>query len=134
MLVVFCFLALHNSAIFAQNDEQTMHEIAEAQLVAYNKGDVEEFMKVFHDDISIWNYGDTVPRVEGFKNVKSIYKDLFESSPNLNSEVINRSVIGNKILDYEYITGRRGSKEATFLIMIYEIKDGKIFKATAIRD
>ena len=122
------------SLLFAFSQQaMTPAEIAEAQLIAYNNGDVESFMKVFHEEISIWNYGDSEPRISGFENVKKVYKDLFESSPNLHSEVINRSVIGNKVLDYEYITGRNGNSEPFFLIMIYEIKDNKIYKATSIR-
>jgi hypothetical protein len=123
--------------VFAQEDKQelTPAELAEAQLIAYNNGDVESFMAVFHEDISIWNFGDNEPQVKGFEEVKKIYAALFEASPNLNSKVVNRTIIGNKVLDYEYITGRGGNfNEPFFLVMIYEMKEGKIWKATAIRE
>jgi hypothetical protein len=111
---------------------QSPTDVAEAQLKAYNKGNIDEFMEVFSEDITLWNLGEAVPWAAGAENVREIYAKLFASSPDLNSEVISRTVIGNKVLDYERITGRKGG-DVFFLIMVYEIKDGKIFRATAIR-
>lgn len=132
---VLLFFICFTSNFFAQDDTvMTPAELAEAQLIAYNNGDVESFMAVFHEDISIWNLGDTIPRFEGFENVKKVYAELFEKSPNLHSKVVNRTIIGNRVLDYEYITGRGGDNPPFFLVMIYEVKEGKIWKATAIRE
>jgi hypothetical protein len=111
---------------------QTPSDIAEAQLKAYNERDIDAFMAVFSDDVTLWNLGDTLPWANGAAKAREIYANLFASSPDLHSEVLTRTVIGNKVLDYERITGRKGG-EVLFLIMIYEIKDGKIFRATAIR-
>lgn len=114
---------------------QSPREVAQDQLEAYNNKDIEAFMKVFSSDIELWTLGDSIPSVQGFESVKKVYKNLFEKSPNLHSEVINRTIIGNKVIDYEIITGRSGSKSGTpfYLVMIYEIRDGKIFRATAVR-
>lgn len=135
---LLCIISLLFAAqLQAQEEvkELTPAELAEAQLIAYNNGDIESFMAVFHEDISIWNFGDTEPRVQGFDAVKKVYAALFEASPNLHSKVVNRTIIGNKVMDYEYITGRGGDDNAPFfLVMIYEMKDGKIWKATAIRE
>jgi hypothetical protein len=133
-LLLFFALLFSVTLLGQAEKENTPAEIVEAQLVAYNVGDIDAFMAVFHDDISIWNFGDEKPRVEGFEQVKNIYAQLFEASPNLHSKVVNRTIIGNKVLDYEYISGRGGDKPPFFLIMVYEIKDNKIWKATAIRE
>ena len=111
---------------------QSPSDVAEAQLKAYNAGDIDAFMAVFSEDITLWNLGDSTPWASGADQVGSIYEKLFASSPELHSEVLSRTVIGNKVLDYERITGRKGS-DVLFLIMVYEIRDGKIFRATAIR-
>ena len=111
---------------------QSPTDVAEAQLKAYNKGNINDFMEVFSEDITLWNLGDSAPWAVGAANVREIYSNLFASSPDLHSEVLTRTVIGNKVLDYERIIGREGG-EVLFLIMVYEIKDGKIFRATAIR-
>jgi len=111
---------------------QSPSEVAEAQLKAYNAKDIDAFMAVFSEDVTLWNLGDSLPWSSGSTRTREIYSNLFNSSPDLNSEVLSRTVIGNKVLDYERITGRKGG-DVLFLIMVYEIKDGKIFRATAIR-
>ena len=130
----FCFFIVNFS--FTQNNSESAQSpmmLAQKQLDAYNNGDIEAFMEVFHEEISIWDFNANSPSIDGFENAKKRYKDLFNSSPNLHCEVVNRSAIGNKVLDYEIVTGIRGSDEVVTLIMVYEIKDGKIWKATAIR-
>lgn len=37
------------------------------------------------------------------------------------------------VIDHEYITGARGSKEAFEIVLIYEVDNDKIIKMTAIR-
>lgn len=129
--LVISFISCCNFT-FSQQDSP-LH-LAQAQLDAYNKGDIDAFMKCFHEDISIWQLGAEAPSIDGFDAVKNAYKELFEASPDLYCEVINRSAVGNKVLDYEKVTGRKGSDKTLFLIMIYEIKDGKIWKCTSVRE
>lgn len=133
-LLFFLFVVVSGVIYCQEKDSFSPAELAEAQLIAYNKGDIDAFMEVFHEEISIWNFGEDTSRFEGHQNVWEVYATLFENSPNLNSKVVNRTIIGNKVLDYEYITGRVGDNPPFFLIMIYEIKDNKIWKATAIRE
>lgn len=133
-LLFFLFVVVSGVIYSQEKDSFSPAEITEAQLIAYNNGDIDAFMEVFHQDISIWNFGEDTPRFEGHQTVWEVYATLFENSPNLNSKVVNRTIIGDKVLDYEYITGRGGDNPPFFLIMIYEIKDNKIWKATAIRE
>jgi hypothetical protein len=90
-------------------------------------------MNVFSADIELWRLGDTIPSVKGYENVRNVYANLFETSPNLYSEVLNRTILVNKVIDYEKITGRN-SGDVLFLIMIYEVRDGKIVRATSVRE
>lgn len=126
--LIFLFLVI-SSLGFSQSPS----DIAEAQLKAYNAHDIDAFMAVFSEDVALWNLGDSTFWASGAAQVRTTYAKLFASSPDLHSEVLSRTVIGNKVLDYERITGRKGS-DVLFLIMVYEIKDGKIFRATAIRE
>jgi hypothetical protein len=113
---------------------QTVDQVVQQQLEAYNRRDIDEFMAVFHIDVELWTLGSEAPNAVGWEDVKKLYADLFTISPELNSTVLNRSVIGNKVIDYERISGRKGTSEDVFLIMIYEIKDGLIWKAWAVRE
>ncbi len=115
--------------IFSQTPEQ----VVQRQLEAYNEGNIDKFMAVFSDDIELWTLGESQPWSKGHEAVKAVYANLFKNSPDLHSVVMNRSVIGNKVIDYERITGRNGG-EVLYLVMIYEVRDGKIFRATAVRE
>lgn len=117
-------------ASFAQEPEK----VVQLQLEAYNARDIDSFMAVFHDEIELWTLGSETPTAIGLEKVREIYSALFQQSPELHSTVINRSVIGNKVIDYERISGRKGAKEDIFLIMIYEVNDHKIVRAWAVRE
>ena len=125
--LIFAFSLM--SSIFAQSPEQ----VVQLQLEAYNEGDIDKFMSVFSEDIQLWTLGESQPWSKGMDSVRSVYANLFENSPNLHSVVMTRSIIGNKVIDYERITGRNGGK-VLYLVMIYEVRDGKIFRATAVRE
>jgi hypothetical protein len=113
---------------------QSADQIVQQQLEAYNARNIDDFMAVFHQDIEIWTLGADSPTVVGWEKVKGIYQELFLLSPELHSKVLNRSVIGNRVIDYERISGRKGSKEDLFLVMIYEVEEGKIRRAWAVRE
>lgn len=134
MKKILFVLLLLSAVSFAQSPEEKAVQVVQAQLEAYNQQDIKAFMKVFSEDISIYNFGDSNPIASGKEKVTEVYKNLFESSPNLHSQVVNRSVIGNTVLDYEIISGRQGSNEISKIIAIYEIEDGLIKKATFIRE
>lgn len=141
IIIISIFSVFLSNFTFAQETNQNASAnidlnpvvLVQKQLEAYNERDIDAFMAVFHKEISLWEFDHEKPKVEGFEAVKEVYNELFEDSPELHSEVVNRSTMGNKVLDYELVTGIRGSDETMTLIMLYEIKDGKIWKATAIR-
>ncbi len=113
---------------------QTPREVVQDQLDAYNAKDLDAFLKVFSEHAKAFNYGDENPFIEGKENFRRTYGNLFKSSPELNSQVISRQVIGNTVIDYEYITGRQGSEAPLLLIAIYLVENGKIVRCDFIRE
>ena len=113
----------------AQNPEA----IVQANLEAYNKHDIDTFMEYMADDIEMYNMGECEPYLKGKENVKARYAAYFEKSPDLHSDIKQRIVFDNQVIDHEYITGANGSKEPFELIFIYEVRDGLIVKTTSIR-
>ena len=113
---------------------QSADQVVQQQLDAYNSRNIDAFMALFHSDIEIWTLGADTPSFVGWEKVKEMYWELFEQSPELHSNVLNRSVIGNRVIDYERISGRKGSSEDIFLVMIYEVEEGKIRRAWALRE
>jgi hypothetical protein len=63
-----------------------------------------------------------------------VYKELFDLSPKLHSTILKRITFDNKVIDHESIVGRRGADDVFEIVLIYEVKDNKIFKMTTIRN
>lgn len=112
---------------------QTPEQIVQYNLDCYNKRDIEGFMSGFSDNIELYTFPDTTPSVVGKADVRAVYQNLFEKSPNLRSTIIKRIVFNNKIIDHESIVGRMGSTTPVEMVLIYEVKEDKIFRVTAIR-
>jgi hypothetical protein len=115
------------------NEESIAVHIVQQQLDAYNAQNIEAFIALFDEKAEIFNLGQATPIASGKEAIFQIYDNLFKQSPHLHSEVVNRSVIGNKVIDYELITGRAGSNELTYIVAIYEIENALIKRCYFIR-
>ena len=107
--------------------------IVQANLDAYNALDLEGFMSYFSSDIQIRDFDSGEVTAMGLEAVRKVYDRLFRASPELHSRILKRTVFGNKVIDHEYITGRNGSVEPLELVLIYEVRDGKIFRISVMR-
>lgn len=131
LFALFLYLPI---SLFAQSIEEIATQVAQDQLIAYNNKDINTFMSLFNEDASIYNFGNCTPIASGKSIIREIYHKLFEASQNLKCQVVNRSVIGNQVLDYEIITGRENNDEILKVIAIYEIENKLIKKITFIRE
>lgn len=132
-ILTLVLMATFASAVQAQKNSP--EQVVQAQLEAYNARDIEAFMATFDASASLWNFGETEPIASGADALRTIYQRVFDQSPNLNSTVINRTVIGSKVIDYEVIVGRSSTDNSPMhLVMIYEVRKGKIVKAVAVRN
>jgi hypothetical protein len=113
--------------------DTTVEEVVQQNVQCYNRRDIDGFTSTFSDDIALYLFGEDSPTVEGIDNIKKFYKNLFDVSPRLHATILNRIVFNNTVIDHERITGRMGSEEVLELVVIYELKNGKIYRLTAIR-
>lgn len=128
------FVLLFSATTIAQNQtKMTPEQVVQENLDFYNDRDIEGFMTSFSEDIKMYNLGDPKPTVVGRNQVRMVYTKLFEKSPKLHSTILKRVVIGNKIIDHESITGRNGNADVLELVLIYEVKNEKIYRITVIR-
>ena len=118
---------------YTTNAQSSPDSIVQLSLEAYNDHNFDLFMSYFSDDIEMYNLNECEPYILGIGAVGKLYKDYFDASPELHSEIKNRMVFDNKVIDYEYITGARGSSEPFELIFMYEVEGDKIIRTTAIR-
>lgn len=120
ILALFVFMLITNQVAIAQSNEA----IVEKQLAAYNSRDLDKYISMFSENVQLYNFpGEMI--LEGKELMRERYKIRFESQ-NLHAVVVNRTLLGDYIIDHEKVSGiRDGIVEAS---IIYHISDGLIDK------
>ncbi|WP_282080233.1 nuclear transport factor 2 family protein [Aquimarina algiphila] len=103
--------------------------IVQKQVNAYNARDIDAFLSTYSDNISIYNYPNTI-RFTGKEEMRTYYEEKFKKEPNLHCKIKHRIVLGNKVIDEEYVTYKDRNVSVA---AIYEVENGKIIKVTFIR-
>ena len=103
--------------------------IVQKQLDAYNNRDIDAFLATYSDSFTFFNFpGEQT--AQGWDAMRKQYQGFFESTPDLHCEIKNRIVIGNKVIDEEFLTINGQNFSA---VAIYEVENGKIAKVTFLR-
>lgn len=97
------------------------------QLEAYNNRDLEAFMEAYAPGTRIED-GKGEALMSGAEEIRAFYENLFESSPGLHCELVNRTSVGNWVIDEERVQGlnAEGFPEEAHAVAAYEVSDGKI--------
>lgn len=109
--------------------EESPANIVQKQLDAYNARDIEAFMDTYSKNIKLFNYPDNL-FLEGQDKMKESYNSYFENTLDLHCELKKRIIIGNRVIDEEYITANGINFKA---VAIYEVQNGRIIKATFLQ-
>jgi len=119
------------SMTFMSNSKTTTNPeiIVNQQLEAYNKRDIDAFMKTYTKDIILFNYPDNI-QTEGQEAMRKSYLSWFERSKDLRAVIKKRIVLGNKVIDQEEVIANGQKFNA---IAIYEVANGLIKKVTFIQ-
>ena len=65
----------------------------------------------------------------GQDTLRKIYADLFQANPQLNCKIVNRIVIGTKVIDHEEITGlAKDPAKKMYGVAIYKVENDLIAK------
>jgi len=99
-------------------------ELVEHQLAAYNARDLDRFLEVFSDDIEVIRLPAMTPSIVGKAPLARFYAENRFNLPDLHARIVNRMVMGSKVVDHESITGI--GPEPLEIIVIYSIEDGLI--------
>lgn len=102
--------------------------IVQQQLVAYNSRDIDGFVATYSDDVKLYDFPNEL-KVEGKDAMKNSYKGFFENTTDLNSKILKRIVLGNKVIDHELVTANGNTSK---VVAVYEIENGLINKVTFI--
>lgn len=109
--------------------EESPANIVQKQLDAYNARDIEAFMDTYSKNVKLYEYPDIL-FMEGQEKMKESYNSYFENTPDLHAELKNRIIIGNRVIDEEYIIANGINFRA---VAIYEVENGRIIKATFLQ-
>ncbi len=106
---------------------RTPEQTVQLQLDAYNAKDLALFLSAYSDDIQITRLPQTTPSITGKAALGQHYAQNRFNRPDLHAKLLNRMVIGNKVIDHEWITGL--SAQPMQVAAAYEVKDGLISQA-----
>ena len=97
-------------------------KIVQEQLEAYNRHDVEAFLKTYSSEIKLYEFPDK-ELSSGVDAMRKTYGKLFEREPDRKARIARRIVQGDHVIDHEEVSG--GGRKFT-AVAIYRVKDGKI--------
>jgi len=111
------------------NDFQHPAAVVQRQLDAYNARDVDAILATYAGDARQFEHPGTLVAA-GAAQIRARMALRFEE-PSLHARLVQRSVMGNLVIDHEVVTRDFPEGPGTLeLVAIYEVRDGKIQSAT----
>jgi hypothetical protein len=102
----------------------TAEAVVQRQLEAYNARDLGRYLAEFADDIRLYRPPAPEPAISGKQAFGEFYARERFDRPALHAELLNRMVLGNKVVDHERISGVRD--EPFEMVVAYQVVDGRI--------
>ncbi|HEY9236121.1 MULTISPECIES: nuclear transport factor 2 family protein [Phenylobacterium] len=106
-------------------------DVAAAQLAAYNVQDLDAHCAWFADDIVVADLNGEVT-MSGIAAYRDKYRQVFLQFPHNHAELVNRIVVGNRVIDHERVK-RSPDAEPFEVAAIYTIADGKIARVDFVK-
>src|SRR5688572_21056033 len=102
--------------------------LVQRQLDAYNARDLDAILATYGDEAEQFEHPSTL-LAKGSAQLRERFAARFKE-PNLHAALLQRSVLGNTVIDHERVTRTfpEGSGQME-LVAIYEIRNNKIAKA-----
>ncbi|MFV8827518.1 nuclear transport factor 2 family protein [Alkalihalobacterium sp. APHAB7] len=111
--------------------ENIAEKLAQTQLDAYNRQNLEDFLTVYSEDVEIYEFPSTLI-YKGIEKMRERYGQLFQANPNQHAALLSRMVNNNMVIDHEHVTGRANGVDV-HAIAIYEVENDKITKVWFIK-
>jgi len=106
----------------------TPEQVVARQLDAYNARNIDMFMDFWAEDAEIYQHPDTL-LAKGYGDIRARHVVRF-LEPNLRAHLVNRVVMGNRVVDVERVTRDfTNGKGDMDVVAIYDVQDGMIKKA-----
>jgi hypothetical protein len=82
-------------------------DVVQRQVEAYNARDLDRFVSTYSETIAIFRMPSTEPVISGKVQLAEFYRTQRFNLPGLRAQIVNRIVLGNKVIDQECIVGVR---------------------------
>jgi len=103
---------------------ESIVQIVDRHSEAYNAKDIEKFVSCFSDKIKFYRPPLMAPVMNGKGELREFYGSQRFHLPDLRSELLNRMVIGNKVIDHERTYGI--TENPIEAVLVNEVIDGLI--------
>ncbi|MEM7299234.1 MAG: nuclear transport factor 2 family protein [Bacteroidota bacterium] len=117
------FLPVLFTLVCLSGFSQTPEELANAQLDAYNNRDIESFLIPYSDSVQVFN-NERELIYQGKHYMREQYGAMFDRTPDLNCNLLNRIAVGNTVIEHEEVTFGEGQK--IYAIVMYKVANNKI--------
>ena len=106
-------------------------DVAEAQLEAYNAQDLDAHCACFADDVVVADLNGAVT-ISGIEAYRAKYRQVFADFPHNHAELLNRIVVGNRVIDHERVK-RSPDADPFEVAAIYTVADAKIVRVDFVK-
>jgi len=121
---------INSMAFFQENSKpDNLEEFMQKHLKNYNNGNLNKFLKHYYEGVEIYNLS-TGQTTRGIDKFRARYEGLFKRAANLNGEIKNQIIVGNKVINDEVVTIGASTFRS---VAIYEISNNQIERVTFIR-
>ena len=101
-------------------------DIVQRQFEAYNARDLRRFVACYSDSVQVFRPPSGEVAIAGKAAFADFYATQRFTRPALRAEVVNRIVLGNKVIDHERVTGVQD--RPIEVAAVYEVTPGGISK------
>jgi len=107
-------------------------KVVQAQVEAYNAGDIDAFAESYHDNLSLFIFPNE-SFCQGKAQLREQYSKRFTDRPNAKATIASRVVMGKFVIDDEIVTGIPDAHTLELgtirALAIYEVEGTLISKA-----
>lgn len=129
---LFLILFLCGTLALAAQQKSIAEKLAQEQLDAYNKRDIEAFLNPYADTVAVYLYPNQF-LYKGKETMRKQYADMFKNTPDLFCTIKSRIAVGNKVIDEESVVFNK-AQPAMHAVAIYTILNDKIVRVDFITE
>ena len=82
-------------------------DVVQRQVEAYNDHDLDRFVSAYSETITIFRMPSAEPSISGKAQLAEFYSSQRFNLPALRAQIVNRMVLGDKVIDHERVWGVR---------------------------